>query len=90
MQSHTGIGDPNWIMAGSLWEVVTDEPSASPEQQAPEQVAPEQQVGEWNPTGSYSTGDRVTFQGSTFEAVQSHTGNGDPNWIYAPSLWKSA
>ena len=84
VQSHSGIGDPNWITAPSLWAVVTDAPAPEP---APEpEPAPAETA--WNPTGSYSAGDRVTFNGSTFEAVQSHTGNGDPNWIYAPSLWK--
>ena len=39
-------------------------------------------------TGTYSAGDRVVFERATYEAVQSHTGNGDPNWIHALSLWK--
>lgn len=42
----------------------------------------------WDPTGSYRAGDRVTHDGQTYEAVQSHTGNGDPTWIHASSLWK--
>ncbi|MHC8496549.1 MAG: carbohydrate-binding protein [Actinomycetes bacterium] len=41
----------------------------------------------WNVTGTYQAGDTVTFNGTTYRAVQSHTGNGDPNWIYALSLW---
>ena len=92
VQSHTGIGDPNWITAPSLWAVVTDAPVPAPDPEpAPEpEPEPAPATTEWNPTGSYSAGDRVTFDGSTFEAVQAHTGNGDPNWIYAPSLWKQA
>jgi len=82
VQSHTGIGDPNWISAPSLWVVVTDASAPAPE---PE---PAPATSNWNPTGSYSAGDLVTFNGSTFEAVQAHTGNGDPNWISAPSLWR--
>ncbi|WP_182380099.1 lytic polysaccharide monooxygenase [Nocardioides sp. WS12] len=41
----------------------------------------------WNPRGTYAKGDLVTYQGQIYQAVQSHTGNGDPNWINAPSLW---
>lgn len=86
VQSHTGIGDPNWITAPSLWVAVTDAPEPAPEPQPTPEPDPVAAV--WNPTGSYNAGDQVTFNGSSFEAVQSHTGNGDPNWIYAPSLWK--
>ena len=43
---------------------------------------------EWNPRRTYTKGDRVTHHGHTYQAVQTHTGNGDPNWINAPSLWK--
>ena len=85
VQSHAGIGDPNWITAPSLWVAVladpTPEVTPTPEPEAP--------VAAWSATGSYVAGDRVTHQGSTYEAVQSHTGNGDPNWIHAPSLWKA-
>ena len=88
VQSHTGIGDPNWITAPSLWAVVSAAPEPAPEPEPTPDPAPV--AGTWNPTGSYSAGDRVTFEGSTYEAVQSHTGNGDPNWIYAPSLWRLA
>lgn len=92
VQSHTGIGDPNWITAPSLWVAVTDAPepapAPAPEPQPTSEPEPAPVAGVWNPTGSYNAGDQVTFNGSSFEAVQSHTGNGDPNWIYAPSLWK--
>ncbi|WGD37120.1 lytic polysaccharide monooxygenase [Lysinibacter sp. HNR] len=43
---------------------------------------------EWDARGTYSKGDRVTHKGLAYEAVQGYTGNGDPNWINAPSLWK--
>lgn len=79
VQSYTGAGDPNWINALSLWRPVVEEPAPAPEAALPT----------WSSTGSYSAGDRVSYQGATYEAVQSHTGNGDPNWIYAPSLWRS-
>jgi len=81
VQSHQGVGDPNWINALSLWAPVN---GIAP---APE-VTPAPSAGAWDVKGSYSAGDRVSFGGSNYEAVQSHTGNGDPNWIYAGSLWK--
>lgn len=43
--------------------------------------------GTWNPTGRYSVGDLVTSGGATYRCIQTHQGNGDPNWILAPSLW---
>lgn len=76
VQSHTGNGDPNWINAPSLWKKVQPKSSASSSRAA------------WDPRGTYAKGDVVTHGGSAYEAVQSHTGNGDPNWIDAPSLWK--
>jgi chitin-binding protein len=88
VQSHTGVGDPNWITAPSLWAVVGSASEVAP-QPAPEpEPAPQPAARAWSATATYSAGDRVTFGGATFEAVQSHTGVGDPNWIYAPSLWK--
>jgi chitin-binding protein len=50
--------------------------------------APKAEIQSWNATGTHAAGDRVSNSGLIYEAVQSHTGNGDPNWIYAPSLWK--
>lgn len=87
VQSHTGVGDPNWITALSLWAPVS---SPGPVEPAPTPVpnpAPAP-AGTWSSTGSYTVGDRVTSGGVDYQAVQSHTGVGDPNWIYAPSLWK--
>ena len=90
VQSHTGVGDPNWITAPSLWAAITDAPAPEsvPNPTPAPEVAPQPTEGAWSPTGTYAAGDRVTFGGATFEAVQSHAGVGDPNWIYAPSLWK--
>lgn len=91
VQSHTGVGDPNWITAPSLWAVVTESTEQAPAPEAtPENEMPghEMHGHDWDPFGSYRAGDRVRFDGKHFEAVQSHTGVGDPNWIYAPSLWK--
>jgi len=85
VQSHTGIGDPNWITAPSLWAVIDAALQPEPQPEPTPEPAP---AGEWSAAGSYITGDRVTHNGATYQAVQSHTGNGDPNWIYAPSLWK--
>ena len=82
VQSHTGNGDPSWITARSLWAPITA-PMPMP-MPAP---APAPGVNAWNVTGTYQAGDTVTFNGTTYRAVQSHTGNGDPNWIYALSLW---
>ncbi|KAA0810509.1 M60 family metallopeptidase [Bacillus sp. AY2-1] len=42
----------------------------------------------WNPKKAYTKGDKVEHQGAVYEAVQNHQGNGDPNWIFALSLWK--
>ncbi|MCH9841296.1 MAG: hypothetical protein K0U56_09565, partial [Actinomycetia bacterium] len=87
VQSHKGVGDPNWITALSLWAPVN---SPAPVEPAPTPVpnpAPAP-AGTWSSTGSYTVGDRVTSGGVDYQAVQSHTGVGDPNWIYAPSLWK--
>lgn len=42
----------------------------------------------WIPAGSYVKGDRVSYNGKNYEAVQSFTGSGDPAWITAVSLWR--
>ncbi|PEM22993.1 M60 family metallopeptidase [Bacillus wiedmannii] len=42
----------------------------------------------WDSKKAYTKGDKVEHQGTVYEAVQSHQGNGDPNWIFALSLWK--
>lgn len=42
----------------------------------------------WSPTAAYAKGDRVTHDGSTYEAVQNYQGQGDPTWIDSLSLWK--
>ena len=73
VQSHTGVGDPNWILAPSLWTPVVATPAPS---------------GAWDSRASYAAGAVVTHNGVTYRAVQSHTGVGDPNWILAPSLWQ--
>jgi hypothetical protein len=41
----------------------------------------------WSAVGSYEQGELVRYQGSTYRAVKDYTGVGDPNWIYADSLW---
>ncbi|MBJ8083166.1 hypothetical protein JDS82_18465 [Bacillus cereus group sp. N14] len=41
----------------------------------------------WDPKKAYTKGDKVEHQGKVYEAVQNHQGNGDPNWIFAVSLW---
>ncbi|MDF9507275.1 M60 family metallopeptidase [Bacillus cereus] len=43
----------------------------------------------WDPKKAYTKGDKVEHQGTVYEAVQNHQGNGDPNWIFALSLWKA-
>ncbi len=83
VQTHRGVGDPNWITAQSLWTKLGTAATITP-QPSPE---PSPTASVWNATGSYGAGDTVTFNGSTYRAVQPHTGVGDPNWIYAPSLW---
>ncbi|PEJ06703.1 M60 family metallopeptidase [Bacillus wiedmannii] len=42
----------------------------------------------WDSKKAYTKGDKVEHQGTVYEAVQSHQGNGDPNWVFALSLWK--
>jgi hypothetical protein len=42
----------------------------------------------WSPNGTYKKGDIVAYQGHRYRALQDQKGNGDPNWINAPSLWK--
>ncbi|MDR4138646.1 M60 family metallopeptidase [Bacillus cereus] len=42
----------------------------------------------WDPKKTYTKGDKVEHQGKVYEAVQNHQGYGDPNWIFALSLWK--
>jgi len=84
VQSHTGNGDSNWIYAPSLWVAVTKDSTPHVDQGS----APKAEIQTWSVTGTYAAGDRVSNSGLIYEAVQSHTGNGDPNWIYAPSLWK--
>jgi chitin-binding protein len=43
----------------------------------------------WDSKKAYKKGDRVVHEGKVYEAVQNYQGNGDPNWIYALSLWKT-
>ncbi|MDP7988821.1 lytic polysaccharide monooxygenase [Bacillus sp. MHSD_36] len=43
----------------------------------------------WDAKKAYKKGDRVLHEGKLYEAVQNHQGHGDPNWIYALSLWKT-
>jgi len=43
---------------------------------------------QWDTKASYLKGDLVTYNGKTYQAVQSYSGFGDPNWINAGSLWK--
>jgi len=88
VQSHTGAGDPNWINALSLWSpvgTVVPGPVVAPVL-APVSVS--KSFGSWSATGSYNVGDKVTSGGVAYQAVQSYTGVGDPNWINAPSLWQ--
>ncbi|MEK5126481.1 putative mucin/carbohydrate-binding domain-containing protein [Bacillus sp. FSL R9-9492] len=43
----------------------------------------------WDPRKAYTKGDRVEYQGKIYEAVQSYQGNGDSNWLFSLSLWKT-
>ncbi|QWG50871.1 chitin-binding protein [Bacillus mycoides] len=43
----------------------------------------------WDTKKAYKKGDRVLHEGKVYEAVQSYEGHGDPNWIFALSLWKT-
>lgn len=88
VQTHTGVGDPNWITALSLWEPVSAvTPDPAPEPTTPVVTPPAPSADAWDSRASYSAGDTVTHEGATYRAVQTHTGVGDPNWILAPSLW---
>ena len=101
VQTHTGVGDPSWITARSLWEPVVatapmpmpmpmpmPTPTPTPAPAPTPAPTPAPSASAWQLKGSYIKGDRVTFNGTEYRAVQSHTGNGDPNWIYALSLWQ--
>ena len=50
---------------------------------APASAAP------WSATARYGVGDKVTFNGITYQCIQAYQGWGDPNWINAPSLWRA-
>ncbi|ARJ25558.1 chitin-binding protein (plasmid) [Bacillus mycoides] len=41
----------------------------------------------WDSYKAYKKGDRVVHEGKEYKAAQSYQGNGDPNWIFALSLW---
>lgn len=41
----------------------------------------------WDPYAAYTEGDKVTYEGENYIAVNSYTGVGDPSWITALSLW---
>lgn len=60
----------------SIFTVTTKEQGSSYEQ--------------WSPYKAYTKGDKVEHQGKVYEAVQSYQGYGDPNWIFALSLWKES
>lgn len=42
----------------------------------------------WSALGSYEKGDLVTHRGDSYRALQDYVGEGDPDWIYADSLWE--
>lgn len=65
----------NESIKSDIFTVTTKEQSSSYEQ--------------WNQFKAYTKGDRVEHQGKNYEAVQSYQGHGDPNWIFAFSLWKA-
>ncbi|MFB7158507.1 lytic polysaccharide monooxygenase [Lysinibacillus sp. NPDC056232] len=64
----------NESIKSSIFTVTTKEQGSSYEQ--------------WSPIKAYTKGDKVEHQGKKYEAVQSYQGYGDPNWIFALSLWK--
>jgi len=64
----------NESIKSSVLTVTTKEQGASYEQ--------------WSSFKAYTKGDKVEHQGKVYEAVQSYQGYGDPNWIFALSLWK--
>lgn len=80
-QPYRGAGDPTWITAPALWKAITV--ASTPAPSTPPAGAPT-----WNPSGTYAKGDRVTYNGVTYRAVQAVRGHGDPSWITAPALWQ--
>ncbi len=62
VQSHQGVGDPNWIKAPSLWTPVS-EVATNPEVTPTPTPAPSSQ---WSATGSYQAGDRVVSNGIAY------------------------
>ncbi|MEU8571312.1 lytic polysaccharide monooxygenase [Streptomyces pathocidini] len=51
-------------------------------------TTPDSSLPVWDSKLKYAKGDRVTYNGTTYECVQSYQGNGDPNWINSLALWK--
>ncbi|MGX5633548.1 insecticidal delta-endotoxin Cry8Ea1 family protein [Bacillus thuringiensis] len=43
----------------------------------------------WDSHKSYRKGDIVEHQGKTYECIKDYNGDGNADWISAPSLWKS-
>ncbi|MEC0038692.1 insecticidal delta-endotoxin Cry8Ea1 family protein [Bacillus cereus] len=42
----------------------------------------------WDSYKSYRKGDKVEYQGKTYECIQDYLGDGNSDWIFSPSLWK--
>ncbi|MEO3939526.1 lytic polysaccharide monooxygenase [Paenarthrobacter nicotinovorans] len=84
----------NKSQPSGIFSITTDKAPTNPENPGtPEEPTnPENPANPgtpaWNTTGTYAKGDIVTHNGNQYIAVQAHTGNGDPNWINALSLWK--
>ena len=69
--------------------VPAPDPTPDPTPEPTPDPTPEPTPGaeQWSDRGAYAKGDRVTFNGATYECIQGYQGWGDPNWINAPSLW---
>ncbi|MGE7623872.1 M60 family metallopeptidase [Viridibacillus sp. NPDC096237] len=77
IQKVAALGYPN--LTAEIWKSTDSNP-----------IKPDTSVSGdiWNPHKAYTKGDKVEHKGKIYEALQSHQGNGDPNWIFALSLWK--
>lgn len=90
-QTPTEKVDSNESTSSSTGTKVT--PASSTSNVPPPTVKPQPSVEApdplrvWSALGSYEEGELVTHQGDTYRALQDYVGEGDPDWIYADSLW---
>ncbi|MGX5634239.1 insecticidal delta-endotoxin Cry8Ea1 family protein [Bacillus thuringiensis] len=53
-----------------------------------QKLGPEEQILLWDSHKPYKKGDIVKHQDKTYKCIQDYNGDGNPEWIFAKSLWK--